>query len=160
MPDVLEQLDELDYRILAALQTDASRSLQDIASDVGLSHNACWRRVKRMEADGLIRGRVALLDAKTLGLGVTVFVSFRTNQHNDEWLERFARGVEQIPEVTELYRMSGDIDYLAKVLVRDIAEYDRVYKRLIRVAELHDVSSSFAMEEIKHTTSIPLPDLG
>ena len=160
MPDVLEQLDELDYGILAALQTDASRSLQDIASDVGLSHNACWRRVKRMEADGLIRGRVALLDAKTLGLGVTVFVSFRTNQHNDEWLERFARGVEQIPEVTELYRMSGDIDYLAKVLVRDIAEYDRVYKRLIRVAELHDVSSSFAMEEIKHTTSIPLPDLG
>ena len=102
---------------------------------------------------------MALLDPKALGVGVTVFVSFRTNQHNDAWLEQFARGVEEIPEVTELYRMSGDVDYLAKVLVRDIDEYDRVYRRLIRVAELNDVSSSFAMEEIKHTTAIPLPDL-
>ncbi|MEM9175132.1 MAG: Lrp/AsnC family transcriptional regulator [Myxococcota bacterium] len=158
MPDPLESLDDLDRRILEALQTDASRSLQHIASAVGLSHNACWRRVKRMETDGLIRGRVALLDAKALGVGVTVFVSFRTQHHNDAWLERFARGVEAIPEVTELYRMSGDVDYLAKVRVRDIDEYDRVYRRLIRVAELHDVSSSFAMEEIKHTTAIPLPD--
>ena len=151
-----ERLDAFDLGILDALQTDASRSLQEIAASIGLSHNACWRRVKRLEADGFIRERVALLDAKALGVGVTVFVSFRTNQHNDEWLDQFARGVERIPEVTELYRMSGDIDYLAKVLVRDIEEYDRVYKRLIAVAELHDVSSSFAMERIRSTTALLL----
>ncbi|MCS5618602.1 MAG: Lrp/AsnC family transcriptional regulator [Myxococcota bacterium] len=150
--------DEIDLRLLEALQTDASRSTQDIASSIGLSHNACWRRVKRLEGEGLIRARVALLDEKLLGVGVTVFVGFRTNQHSDDWLERFASGVKRIPEVVELYRMSGDVDYLAKVLVRDIGEYDLVYRRLIQVAELHDVSSSFAMERIKHTTAIPLPD--
>ena len=150
-------LDALDRAILDALQHDAARSIQQIASSVGLSQNACWRRIKQMEAAGWIRGRVALLDPEALGVGVTVFVSIRTTQHSEAWLTRFARGVREIPEVVELYRMSGEVDYLARVLVRDIAEYDRIYKRLIEVADLHDVSSSFAMECIKHTTAIPLP---
>ena len=151
-------LDSIDLAILRELQEDAGRSTADIASAVGLTQNPCWRRIKRLEAVGVIRKRVALLDARELGVGVTVFVSVRTSQHNEEWLRRFAEGVQEIPEVVELYRMSGDIDYLLKVLVSDIAEYDRVYKRLIHAAELHDVSSSFAMEQIKYTTSVPIPN--
>jgi len=152
----LEEIDSIDRAILDALQRDASGSTQQIAAAVGLSQNPCWRRIKRLEAAGFIRGRVALLDPDKLGVGITVFVSIRTNQHNDAWLERFAGGVMEIPEVVELYRMSGEIDYLLKVLVSDIAEYDRIYKQLIEVAELFDVSSSFAMERIKYTTAIPL----
>jgi len=152
----LEEIDSIDRAILDALQRDASASTQEIAAAVGLSQNPCWRRIKRLEAAGFIRGRVALLDPDKLGVGITVFVSIRTNQHNDAWLERFAGGVMEIPEVVELYRMSGEIDYLLKVLVSDIAEYDRIYKQLIEVAELFDVSSSFAMERIKYTTAVPL----
>ncbi len=152
----MEELDSIDRAILAELQADASRSTQEIASAVGLSQNPCWRRIKRLEAAGVIRGRVALLDPDSLGVGITVFVSIRTNQHNEAWLESFASGVMEIPEVVELYRMSGEIDYLLKVLVSDIAEYDRIYKELIDVVELFDVSSSFAMERIKYTTAIPL----
>ena len=152
----MEELDSIDRAILAELQADASRSTQEIASVVGLSQNPCWRRIKRLEAAGVIRGRVALLDPDSLGVGITVFVSIRTNQHNEAWLESFASGVMEIPEVVELYRMSGEIDYLLKVLVSDIAEYDRIYKELIDVVELFDVSSSFAMERIKYTTAIPL----
>jgi Lrp/AsnC family transcriptional regulator len=150
------RIDEIDQRILGALQRDASRSIEQIASDVGLTQNPCWRRIKRLEAEGVIRRRVALVDPALLGLGLTVFVSIRTNQHTDAWLERFAEGVRAIPEVVELYRMSGEIDYLLKVIVRDIADYDRFYRRLIRVVDLHDVSSSFAMEQIKYTTEMPL----
>ena len=152
----MEEFDSIDRAILAELQADASRSTQEIASAVGLSQNPCWRRIKRLEAAGVIRGRVALLDPDSLGVGITVFVSIRTNQHNEAWLESFASGVMEIPEVVELYRMSGEIDYLLKVLVSDIAEYDRIYKELIDVVELFDVSSSFAMERIKYTTAIPL----
>ncbi len=152
----MEDFDSIDRAILAELQADASRSTQEIASAVGLSQNPCWRRIKRLEAAGVIRGRVALLDPDSLGVGITVFVSIRTNQHNEAWLESFASGVMEIPEVVELYRMSGEIDYLLKVLVSDIAEYDRIYKELIDVVELFDVSSSFAMERIKYTTAIPL----
>ena len=152
----MEEFDSIDRAILAELQADASRSTQEIASVVGLSQNPCWRRIKRLEAAGVIRGRVALLDPDSLGVGITVFVSIRTNQHNEAWLESFASGVMEIPEVVELYRMSGEIDYLLKVLVSDIAEYDRIYKELIDVVELFDVSSSFAMERIKYTTAIPL----
>lgn len=152
----MEEIDSIDRAILDALQRDASASTQEIAAAVGLSQNPCWRRIKRLEAAGFIRGRVALLDPDKLGVGITVFVSIRTNQHNDAWLERFAGGVMEIPEVVELYRMSGEIDYLLKVLVSDIAEYDRIYKQLIEVAELFDVSSSFAMERIKYTTAVPL----
>ena len=152
----MEQFDSLDRAILGELQRDSSRSIQQIASAVGLSQNPCWRRIKRLEDSGVIVGRVALLDPEKLGVGITVFVSIRTSQHNETWLERFASGVAKIPEVVELYRMSGDVDYLMKVLVSDIAEYDRIYKKLIEVAELNDVSSSFAMERIKCTTAIPL----
>ncbi len=154
------KFDSIDRAILEELQRDSSRSIQDIASAVGLSQNPCWRRIKQLETDGFIRGRVALLDSDKVGVGITVFVSIRTNQHGQEWLERFATGVVEIPEVVEIYRMSGDVDYLLKVLVSDIAHYDRIYRRLVEVAELHDVSSSFAMERIKYTTAIPLPEAG
>jgi Lrp/AsnC family transcriptional regulator len=152
----MEDIDSIDRAILAELQRDASRSIQEIARAVGLSQNPCWRRIKRLEASGVIERRVAILDPVKLGVGTTVFVSVRTSQHNEAWLERFASGVMEIPEVVELYRMSGEIDYLLKVLVADIAEYDRIYKELIQVAELNDVSSSFAMERIKCTTAVPL----
>jgi Lrp/AsnC family transcriptional regulator len=128
----------------------------DLAESVGLSANACWRRIKRLEELGIIRGRVALLDPEKLGLGVTVFVSVRTNEHNDAWLGQFNDAVTKIPEIVELYRMSGDIDYLMKVVVSDIAHYDRVYKRLISLVRLTDVSSSFAMEQMKYTTALPV----
>jgi len=150
------ELDRIDTRILAALQADASLAIAELAAAVGLSANACWRRVKRLEEAGVIRRRVALLDPVKLGLGVTVFVTVRTNEHAEEWLEGFAKGVAQIPEVVEFYRMSGEVDYLLKVLVSDIAHYDRVYKRLIKTATLADVSSSFAMEQLKYTTAVPL----
>ena len=156
MIQIMEEFDSIDRAILAELQQDASRSIQEIAGAVGLSQNPCWRRIKRLEASGVIQRRVAILDPDKLGVGITVFVSVRTSQHNEAWLRRFASGVMEIPEVVELYRMSGDIDYLLKVLVADIAEYDRIYKKLIEVAELYDVSSSFAMERIKYTTAIPL----
>jgi Lrp/AsnC family transcriptional regulator len=151
-------LDRIDFRILGILQKDAQGSVAELAEAVGLSANACWRRVKRLEEAGVIRRRVALLDPVKLERGVTVFVAVRTNRHTEEWLKAFAEGVSKIPEVVELYRMSGEVDYLLKVLVADIDHYDRVYKRLIRVASLSDVSSSFAMEQIKYTTAVPLPE--
>lgn len=149
-------LDRLDSRILDALQANADQAVADLAESVGLSANACWRRIKRLEELGIIRGRVALLDPEKLGLGVTVFVSVRTNEHNDAWLGQFNDAVTRIPEIVELYRMSGDIDYLMKVVVSDIAHYDRVYKRLISLVRLTDVSSSFAMERMKSTTALPV----
>lgn len=151
-----ERLDRIDVRILTALQEDANLAVADLAESVGLSANACWRRIKRLEESGIIRGRVALLDAEKLNLGVTVFVSVRTNEHNDAWLKQFNNAVAQIPEVVELYRMSGDIDYLMKIVVANIAHYDRVYKRLIKLVKLTDVSSSFAMEQMKYTTALPV----
>ncbi|MEA1672600.1 Lrp/AsnC family transcriptional regulator [Nitrospirillum sp. BR 11163] len=153
----MEHLDKTDLRLLQLLQEDASQSIAQLADAVALSTNACWRRVKQLEEAGIIRRRVALLDADLLGCGITVFVAIRTNQHDEDWLETFARGVADIPEIVEFYRMSGDVDYLLKVLVADIPHYDRVYKRLIKVTKLTDVSSSFAMERIKSTTAIPLP---
>ena len=149
-------LDRLDARILDSLQANADQAVADLAESVGLSANACWRRIKRLEELGIIRGRVALLDPEKLGLGVTVFVSVRTNEHNDAWLGQFNDAVTRIPEIVELYRMSGDIDYLMKVVVSDIAHYDRVYKRLISLVRLTDVSSSFAMERMKLTTALPV----
>ncbi len=150
-------LDRLDRRILTLLQDDAGLSNAEISERVGLSANACWRRIRRLEEQGLIRGRVALLNQEMLDLKVTVFVGIRTTQHNEQWLKKFAEGVKAIPEVVEFYRMSGDIDYMLRIVARDIDDYDRVYKKLIAVAPLHDVSSSFAMERIKSTTALPLP---
>lgn len=151
-------LDATDRRILAILQEDATVAIADIAERVGLSATPCWKRIKRFEREGLIERRVAILNRDRLGLGVTVIVAIRTAKHSDEWLENFAKGVSQIPEVVEFYRMSGEIDYLLKVVARDIADYDRIYRKLTKVADLHDVSSSFAMQEIKSTTALPIFD--
>jgi Lrp/AsnC family transcriptional regulator len=152
------QLDALDLKILAALQKDASRSIGDIAGEVHLSQNACWRRIKLLEEAGVIRGRVALLDAAALGCGVTVFVRLSAGEHSEAWLTTFAAKIAAMPEVVEFYRLSGDVDYLIKLQVKDIAAYDRAYKALIRAAPLRDVSAAFAMEELKHTHALPLPD--
>ena len=149
-------LDALDRKILALLQKDASLPLAEIAKRVGLSATPCWRRIQKLEQAGVIRARVALLDAGKLNVGVTVFVRVKTAQHSYDWLKDFARKIEAVPEVVEFYRMSGDIDYLLKIVVPDIAAYDAVYKRLVKLAVFADVSSSFALEEIKHTTVLPL----
>ncbi|MEM1435313.1 MAG: Lrp/AsnC family transcriptional regulator [Pseudomonadota bacterium] len=151
-------LDRIDRAILHHLQLDAAQTHQELAERVNLSTNACWRRVRRLEDAGFIDARVALLNRQALGVPVTVFVALRTTEHNESWLRQFAAGVATVPEVMEFYRMSGDTDYLLKVVVRDIADYDRVYKRLISIAPLSDVSSSFAMECLKSTTALPLPD--
>ncbi len=127
----------------------------DIAERAGLSTSPCWRRIQKLTEDGVIRGRVALLDPDKVNVGVNVFVTIRTNQHNMGWAEKFCREVAKIPEVVEFYRMSGQVDYLLRVVVPNIAAYDDVYKRLIKVADLFDVSSSFAMETIKYTTALP-----
>lgn len=149
-------MDEIDRRILTCLQEDAARPLERVAERAGLSASPCWRRIQKLEAAGIIRARVALLDPEAMNVGVTVFVSVRTNQHNVEWAERFCSAVAQIAEVVEFYRMSGETDYLLRVVVPDIAAYDAVYKRLIKVADLYDVSSNFAMERIKYTTALPV----
>ena len=149
-------IDPTDRRILAILQEDATVPIAEVAARAGLSQTPCWKRIKRMERDGIIDRRVAVLNRDALGLGVTVIVAVRTAQHSDEWLHTFAEGVARIPEVVEFYRMSGDIDYLLKIVARDIADYDRIYRKLTKVAPLHDVSSSFAMQEIKSTTALPL----
>ena len=149
-------MDATDRKILALLQHDASVPLAAIADKVSLSTTACWKRVRALERSGVIRSRVALLDATRLNVGVTVFVAVRTNQHHAAWLEKFAKAVSAVPEVVEFYRMSGEIDYLLRVVVPDIAGYDAVYKRLLRVVDAFDVRSSFAMEQIKYTTALPL----
>ncbi len=150
-------LDRYDLRLLALLQADAAKSVVQMAAEVNLSQNACWRRIKRLEEAGFILKRVALLDPNKLQAGVTVFVSIRSPDHSDQWLADFTAAVEKMPQVVEFYRMSGDVDYLLKVQVADIASYDLVYKNLIRQVRLADVSSAFAMEELKHTTEVPLP---
>jgi len=152
----MAQLDSIDVKILECLQNDCSQSIAEIADRVHLSQNACWRRIKQLEEDGIITKRVALLSPEKLGVGVTVFVTVRAGEHTERWLETFSAAVRKMPEVVEFYRMSGEVDYLLKLQVADIASYDRVYKALIRSAKLMDVSSAFAMEELKRTTAIPL----
>ena len=149
-------MDEIDRTILACLQDDATMPLAEIAGRVGLTSTPCWRRIQKLEASGVIRGRVAILDAAALNVGVTVFVAVKTSEHNYAWLEAFAAAVAEFPEVVEFYRMSGDIDYLLRVVVPDIAAYDAFYKGLIEKVSLSDVSSSFAMEQIKYSTALPL----
>jgi len=151
----MHNIDDKDLQILRILQRDDTVSAAEIADRVSLSVNACWRRIKRLQAE-VIEKQVAILDPAKFGIGLTVFVSVRTNQHNEAWLDQFSMGVSEIPEVTEFYRLSGETDYLLKVLTRDIADYDRVYKQIIKAAALSDVSSSFAMERIKSTTSLPI----
>jgi Lrp/AsnC family transcriptional regulator len=153
------RLDTTDVRILGILQENADVSITDLGERVGLSANGCWRRIKRLETEGIIKRRVALLDATMLGAGLTVFVNLRAPEHSDSWLKRFAETVQKIPQVVEFYRLTGENDYLLKLQVADIAAYDAIYKRLISTMVLRDVSAAFAMEEIKHTSALPLPRL-
>ena len=146
----------LDRKILRILQEDATVPVAEIGRRVGLSTTPCWRRIQKLEEDGVIVGRVALLDPKTVNTKVTAFVSITTNQHNDEWLRRFAEVIRDLPEVVEVYRMAGQGDYLLRVVVPDIEAYDNLYKRLIARIDIADVSTTFAMEQIKYTTELPL----
>ncbi|MCB1508909.1 MAG: Lrp/AsnC family transcriptional regulator [Hyphomicrobiaceae bacterium] len=149
-------MDKIDRKILAILQEDATLPVAEVASRIGLSTTPCWRRIQKLEDEGIIRKRVALLDGERVNAGVTVFVAVTTNQHSQAWTDRFAEVVRQMPEVVELHRMSGQVDYMIKVVVPDISAYDRFYKRLVAQVDIADVSSSFAMEEIKYTTALPL----
>ena len=150
-------MDTIDRKILNLLQQDASLSVAEIGRRVGLSSTPCWKRMQRLEADGIVQKRVALVDQDKIGLGVTVFVSIETPDHSQEWLERFAREVVAMPEVMEFYRMAGDVDYMLRVVVPDIQGYDTFYKRLIATVPLQNVTSRFAMEKIKSTTALPIP---
>ncbi|MBW3097997.1 Lrp/AsnC family transcriptional regulator [Pseudohoeflea coraliihabitans] len=149
-------MDRLDRKILRLLQEDSTLAVAEVAKKVGLSTTPCWRRIQKLEEDGVIRRRVALLDPVAVNTRVTAFVSIRTNSHSQEWLKRFSEVIADFPEVIEFYRMSGDVDYLLRVVVPDIAAYDAFYKRLIGKIEIRDVSSAFAMEQIKYTTELPL----
>jgi Lrp/AsnC family transcriptional regulator len=150
------KLDAFDLKLLRELQRDAAQPLAELAAKVGLSPTPCWRRIQKLEEAGVIRRRVAILNRERLNLGVTVFIAVRTNQHNVDWLERFARAVENIPEIVDFYRMSGEIDYLLKAHVPDLQSYDVLYKKLISTVDLSDVTSMFAIEELKSTTEVPL----
>jgi len=149
-------MDEIDVKILDCLQEDATMPVAEVAARCGLSPSPCWRRIQALIKDGTILRRVALLDPAKINAGVSLFVSIRTNEHSEAWANKFCRAAAQIPEVIEFYRMTGQVDYLLRVVVPNIAAYDDVYKRLIKTAELSDVSSSFAMETIKYTTALPL----
>ena len=150
-------MDAIDRKILAVLQEDASLSVAEIGNRVGLSSTPCWKRIQRLEAEGVIQKRVAIIDQDKLGLGVTVFVSVETEDHSGEWLTGFAKLVGAMPEVLEFYRMAGDVDCMLRVVVPDIAGYDAFYKRLIAAVPLKNVTSRFAMEKIKSTTALPIP---
>ena len=149
-------LDRMDRKILDILQQDCTLPVAEIGKRVGLSTTPCWRRIQKLEELGVIQARVALLDAKKVNVGVTVFVSITTSHHTQEWLDRFHAALNEFPEVVEFYRMSGQVDYLLRVVVPDIERYDTFYKKLIGKIELSDVSSAFAMEQIKFTTALPL----
>ena len=150
-------MDAIDRKILAVVQQDASLSVAEIGHRVGLSSTPCWKRMQRLEADGVIQRRVAIVDSDKVGLGVTVFVSIETGDHSNEWLAHFAEVVEAMPAVMEFYRMAGDVDYMLRVVVPDIAGYDAFYKTLIATVPLKNVTSRFAMEKIKLTTALPIP---
>ena len=148
-------MDKTDRSILSYLQVDASLSVGDLADKVSISKSACWRRIQKLEERGVIRGRVTLLNANALGLDLTVFISVRTNQHNEPWAKNFRATVEDIPGVLEVYRMGGDVDYLIKALVQGMSGYDKLYQELIK-ADLYDVTASFVMEVINETSELPL----
>jgi len=150
-------MDKFDIQILQALQADAGLSVADLAELASISKSACWRRIQKLQEENVITRRVTLLNPAALELPLTVFISVRTNQHNREWAHQFKQVVAQIAGILEVYRLGGDVDYLIKAQVRDLPDYDRLYQELIK-ADLFDVSASFVMEELKHTTELPLPD--
>jgi len=149
-------MDLVDRKILNLLQADAGLTVKQIAAQIPLSVTPCWKRIRKLEAQGFIRARVALLDPEKVHANVTVFVAIKTSQHTTEWVEQFSRAVSDMPEVMEIYRMSGEIDYLLKVAVSSIEAYDRFYKQLVDRIELSNVTSSFAMEQMKYTTALPI----
>ena len=149
-------MDHIDRKILHLLQNDASLAISEIASRVHLSTTPCWKRIRRMEQEGVIRKRVALLDAEKVGAGFTVFVSIRTNQHTKAWFDELSSAVSDMPEILEFYRMAGEVDYLLRVVVQDMGGYNNFYTRLIGRLPLANVTAGFAMEQIKYTTALPL----
>lgn len=151
-----ENIDDTDREILSILQMDATMSLESIAEKIGVSLNTCWRRVQALEKTGIIRKRVALLDQDKVGLPLTVFVSVRTDDHSQDWSDRFLKAAKEIPQIVEFYRLAGDVDYLLKMTVASVTDYDKVYRSLISKVSLSDVSASFAMERMKFTTELPL----
>ncbi len=151
-------MDKQDLAILEQIQRDASLSAGELAEKVGISKSACWRRVQRLTEDGVIKSRVAILDPEKINLSLTVYISIRTNEHNDKWANKFQQVTQKIAGVLEVHRMSGDLDYLVKAVVADMKGYDDLYKQLIK-ADLFDVSSSFVMETMKQTTELPLDRL-
>ena len=153
----MDELDLIDRKIVAELMRDATIPVAQIAERVGLSQTPCWKRIQKLEAAGVITGRVALVSPEKLGLGLTVFVSVETSDHSRDWLQKFAETVTAMPEVMEFYRMAGDVDYMLRVVVADMSAYDRFYKQLIDTIPLKNVTSRFAMERIKSTTAFPVP---
>lgn len=155
----IERMDATDIKILAIVQEDASLSIAEVADRVGLSQTPCWRRLQKLESSGVIRKRVALLDPQSLGVDLTVFVEVETGDHSKEWLDRFASAVLAMPEVMEMHRMAGDVDYLLRVAVANMAAYDRFYRELIALLPMKNVTSRFTMELVKSTTAYPLPTI-
>ena len=153
---MIENLDHVDKTILNQLQNDGSLSLESIAHRVNVSVNTCWRRIQRLEKNGIIKKRVAILDSEKLGKSMTVFVAIQTSNHSEEFSRKLAQTIEALPEIVEFYRLAGDIDYLLKIIVSSVAEYDKTYKKLTAAIELSDVTARFSMEEIKNSTAIPL----
>ncbi len=150
------KLDEFDRKILNRLQDDASAAIETIADEIGLSRNACWRRIKALEHAKILTGRIALVDPQKVGAGLSAFMMIRTNRHEPDWIEAFNRAVADIPEIVGVYRTSGDIDYIVRVRISDMADYDRIYQTLIRKVSLSDVSATFVMEDIKETFAVPV----
>ena len=153
---MVDKVDEIDCHILRLIQNDVSLSVDSVAERVNLSRNACWRRIKRLEEDGIIKSRVALVDPDKLGMGLSVIVMIRTNNHEPGWLAKFERAVSSLPEILGAHRMSGDLDYVLRVQVADVKDYDRFYQRLIARVPIADVSASFVMEDLKNTTVLPI----
>ena len=153
----MSSLDAIDRQLLAILQSDVSLSIEELAERVGLTKTPCWRRIQKLEKSGIIRRKVALLDAEVLGLPVSVFAQVKTNQHSAEWADSFASAMAELPEVVDCYRLAGDYDYILRIVVSDVAAYDRFYKKLIARSGIADVASTFAMEQIKSTTQLPIP---
>ncbi|MDJ0627898.1 MAG: Lrp/AsnC family transcriptional regulator [Rhodobacter sp.] len=156
----MSNLDTFDTRILAELQRDALCPMDTLADRVHLSRNACWRRIKRMEAEGVIQGRVAVLNPEKLGCPLTAIVLIRASAHDPGWRDTFERAVRAMPEITGAHRMTGDLDYVLKVRIGDVAAYDRFYKDLTARVPVLDISASFVMQDLKDTTALPLPDPG
>ena len=156
-PEPPRRIDAIDRKILRVLQEDASLSVAEIGERVGPSSTQCWKRVQRMENEGIITGKVALVDQNKIGLGLSVFVSVESDDHSDAWLKKFASAVSNMPEVIEFYRMAGDVDYVLRVVVADMLSYDIFYKKLISAVALKNVTSRFAMEKIKSVTALPVP---